>query len=294
MICPSCGNFIDTENPTSRPHCGVKLTAEIFDEIQGSTQPPPQPQTGSRPNMPQPEYAPTKNAKTPGGVGVASETSSQASPTPPSVADALREASFEEAVRTIESSPMSHKFDKYTLSQGWFLKKKLFGGYDGFKATDICWVYTHRLTEKMNFSTTGIYWSLHMKIRPNKEISIFRDRDSSTKKQEAVLSFNVDYTFRKLGQIVPWAFFGYSVLTEECWKKFSPLFLGIVDKRIAMIRMGLQDGSLLIRPGGLLTVTNRAFYLPGISWKFEPDGKGKPRVVYEMSVPQPRQKVVRT
>ena len=61
--------------------------------------------------------------------------------------DMLMDCPIEEAITKAESTE-NESFGKYICVNGWFLKEKsslLRDSYDGFKATDICWVYPRKV-----------------------------------------------------------------------------------------------------------------------------------------------------
>lgn len=164
-----------------------------------------------------------------------------------SVADTLFTAHFEEAVEASISLPAENKFAHYTLAKGWFIRKKLLGGYDGFKATDICWAYPSETKHKVNGVHTNTIWRVNAKLKSEKEISLY---DGNSKPKESLMP-QVQACMQKLMPIVPWSFFSYNAYLVECWKKQRGLFLTVYEKRLNAIREGLKNGILFISQDGL-------------------------------------------
>ncbi len=176
---------------------------------------------------------------------------------------------------------MSNQFGKWTCTGGWFVKKKLLGGYDGFRATDICWLYSKKLTHKTYGATTGHSWSIALKLRSGREVEI---QWGTTKPNDHTPPVLMTQQMLTLVKLLPWAFLGYGPFLVECWKKHTALFLNVVDKRIDMIAAGLRNGSLVLQPDGGLKSTIPFFSLPTISMRLVGTGGRKAKRVYEAKV----------
>jgi hypothetical protein len=191
---------------------------------------------------------------------------------PLSIHDALSEAPFEEVARVAASLPAERKLGGYHLSKGWFLKKKLFGGYEGLRAIDLCWVHPTRVaTKAYGVVTTAVNWKLTLKFRPDKVAELFHEGGDTSSK---LPSANVDYTTKVLQQVAPWAIFGFSQYREECWKKDRNTFLKVVDERLAAVRDAMASGKLVANPDGTLTAKDRVG-LPILVYSFLKNDKGK-------------------
>lgn len=198
--------------------------------------------------------------------------------------DTLKCEPFEKVVTKFDSIPYENRFGQYRLSNGWFIKKKFFGGYDGFKATDICWIYPNKTTHKTNFVTTGVSWETVMRLRPNKEIHLFYDYESTSNDKEAVISPNSDYTIKTFNRIVPWAMFGYSAYLMECWNKHKELFLSVVDARLSAIQKAIKDKKIIIKDDDSVVIKTPVT-LPTINMRFNRNAKGKIERIYEVNPP---------
>ena len=195
------------------------------------------------------------------------------------VSETLKQSSIEQAIARLSSSSKIDLIGKWACTDGWFVKKKLLGGYDGFKATDVCWIYTKKITQKTNFMTTGHNWTILMKLRSGREVETpcgWTAPKNHSAPPDAVLNL------QRLQRALPWAMAGFAPYLAECWRKNLSVFLNVVDKRIDAIIDGLKSGSLKIRQDGTLIMTIQYFTLPDISVEVKGSGRGAKRI-YEAS-----------
>ena len=185
-----------------------------------------------------------------------------------------------EAVEDFSSAPVENKFASYVCGHGWFVKKKLLGGYDGFRAIDVCWIYPLKVKHSVNFVPTTASWDVILKLRSGQQITL--SSKESTKSGEDLMPADSDLCLRAFRSLLPWAIFGYSKYMAECWNKSIELFLSVQNKRLNIIRNGVEKGSIVVRPDGTLVATDPSFTLPTIKVKFDQNPKGKvSRVYYE-------------
>jgi hypothetical protein len=191
----------------------------------------------------------------------------------------LKESSEEEATAKFS---YQYQFGSYSFAEGWFLHKKLLGRYEGFRATEVCWVHPMR-TFTSSSRKTALWKIKAMLVSGEAEIT------SGDKGDLSIPPANTDFVYQHLNRLLPWAFFGYTDYLKECWMKFNALFTSVVDKRVKTIRSDLADGTAIITSNGTLAV-KRGVSLPTISSKFVPGPKGKMERVY-FEVPGSRPKV---
>ena len=199
-----------------------------------------------------------------------------------SVVETLQRTSMEEAIQGLARSNdvVGRRFGRYTCAQGWFLKRKLLGGFDGFRATDVCWVYAKKTTHSVNFVPINATWGITAHLRSGKTIGM--NAGESTGTREKLAPANTDFEVRRLARILPWALVGFSPYIKECWEKNPTLFLQVIDRRIAAVGAWISDGTMVVQPDGTLT-TSPTTKLPTISMGFEGAGRKKKRV-YSMEI----------
>lgn len=192
--------------------------------------------------------------------------------TNPSIYDALEDTSLESAVVEATSVPAENKFGGYTLSKGWFFKKKLLGGFDGFRAVDLCWAYPTKVSTKVyGVVTSAVNWKMTMRIRPNRLVELYHESSDIGAKLPTA---SVDYTLKVLGQMTPWSIIGYSEYRDECWKKDRDTFLRLIDERLGVVRSALSAGRLTVDSQGGLTARER-ISLPILTFTFLRKENGK-------------------
>lgn len=292
LICPSCGQIIVQDDAKFCPNCGVDFSSQaVFEETSdvvvsqvhcqkcGAEVRPDYvvcPNCGEslrHTYQPQPKEQSASHS-----VSDLSAQMPESNDVPSlSVAETLKQTTMEEAVARLGPASRNGLIGKWTCVEGWFVKKKLLGGYDGFKATDVCWVYSKKVTQKTNFVTTGHSWSIGMKLRLGREVEI---QCGSTEPKNHTPPQSLVQKMQRLQMAVPWAMFGFAPHLVECWKKNTAVFLNVVDKRIDAIEAGLRNGSLKLKPDGNLAVTIPYFTLPEISVRLEGDGR-KAKRIYE-------------
>jgi hypothetical protein len=180
----------------------------------------------------------------------------------PTVIDSLIDAPISKAIEEFNSVPNECKFANYVCTNGWFVKKKFFKGYDGFKATDVCWVYPLKVKQSINFVPNSNYWHIILKIKSGKIIDLMSK--DSTPPKENLMPADSDFYLRVLQRILPWGIFGYSEYFNECWNKHNELFLNIHDKRLALIQTGLEKGYIIFLPDGSIATMGQPITLPTI------------------------------
>ena len=192
--------------------------------------------------------------------------------TRPSVHDALAESPLEAAVGEAAALPPENKFGGYALSNGWFFKKKLLGGFDGFRAVDLCWAYPKKVSTKAyGVVTTAVNWKMTMRIRPDRTVELYHESSDIGAKLPTA---SVDYTLKVLSQVTPWAIFGYSEYRAECWKKNHDTFLRLVDERLQAVRGALSSGKLRVDSEGTLA-PSEPISLPTLVFTFLRKANGK-------------------
>jgi hypothetical protein len=194
------------------------------------------------------------------------------------VKDSLIDAPLSKASEEMAEASPNCKFGNFVFTSGWFVKKKLFGGFEGFKAMNVCWIYPLRIKQSVNFVPTTNIWQIICKITPKKEIRL--SNSETTPVKEKLIPSDSDYTLRMLRLLMPWAIFGFSQYLNECWEKHNDLFLEIQKKRFDLIRSGLEKGDIVIQPNGSLIATVQSFSLPSIDMRFEKNSQGKMERVY--------------
>lgn len=294
MICPSCANVVAQEGARFCPHCGVDFSSQnLFGES-----PPSGPSRCPKCNTElKPDYLVCPNCGEKLGGPATSEQTVQrqvlneqvrTGPRPAaegptsglSILETLKQKPVDEAIAGLVSSSTANQLGKYTLIGGWFVKRKLFGGYDTFKATDICWVCPKKTTQRVNFVATSAYWGIAVRLRNGKEVD--PAGTESTGPKENLPPARADFIMKTLERIVPWAYFGYSEYLKECWEKYTALFLSVVDRRIDAIANGIRSGSLVVQADGTVVTTVPNFKLPSISMRYEGSSGKKMKRVYEV------------
>ena len=189
-----------------------------------------------------------------------------------SVYDALEDSVLENAIAAYNPQTTENKFGDYSLTKGWFLKKKLLGGHDSHKAVDLCWVYPTKVSTKAyGVVTTAVNWSMTMHFRPDKTVSFYYEHSDI---KDKLPTANVEYKLNLLRQVVPWAISGFSEYRAECWKKQRDVFLKLVDERLEAVRIALGSGGLVVETDGNLTARNPV-NLPILVFSFLKNEKGK-------------------
>jgi len=189
-----------------------------------------------------------------------------------SVHDALASSPLETAISEANSQLAEDKFGDYTLSKGWFFKEKLLGGYDSFKAVDLCWAFPTKVTTKAYaVVTTGVRWDMTLNVRPHKTVKLSHESGGVNDK---LPSASVDYALKALSQIIPWAIFGYSNYRAECWGKYHDVFLKVIDERLDVVRAAVNSGMLEAGVDGML-VAKKAVNMPILTYKFRKTDSGK-------------------
>ncbi len=188
----------------------------------------------------------------------------------PSIHDALGVAPFETVAAGLNSISPGNRIGGYSISEGWFVKKKLSGGYDGFRATDIAWVFPTKRTRKwLGVVTTATRWKITLIVRPDRQIGLLSELgDSKT------LNASAEHAFKTFQNLVPWAIFGFSQYRAECWKRDRATFLKVVDERIRVIRSAYDAGKLRVNADGSI-VADEALRLPILTYTFLKNDKGK-------------------
>ena len=188
----------------------------------------------------------------------------------PSVYDTLGNESLEATTASVTAFSSDNKIGGFYVSKGWFFKEKLLGGYYGFRAVDIAWVYPTRVQTKLyGVVTTNTSWKVTMRIRPDKEVEMLRESGDNS-----LITASSDHALRALQNMVPWAIFGFSAYRKECWKEDRPTFLKLVDERLEAIRTAISTGRLTAGADGTL-VQRGEVKIPILLHTFTKNDKGK-------------------
>lgn len=174
------------------------------------------------------------------------------------LADTIKDIPLDQIIPKFESLPLENKLGQYTCYEGWFIKKKLFGGYDSFKATDICWVFPEK-KKFTEFSTWQIYMKTH-----DREIT-FSSQDLATSLVDQSMPQATESCMKTLNSIIPWAFYGFSMIIDIAWRHHNNAWLKVVEKRVNAIKTGISNGSLLINTDGSIQVTDPTFHMPSMN-----------------------------
>jgi hypothetical protein len=193
--------------------------------------------------------------------------------------DALTPVPLEEIIKNNNFLSSNNRFGRYTFYKGWFIHKKLFGGYKGIKAIDVCWVYPIKTNHSINFIPTGT--TFHITVKTRQFETAFSNEESMLRRSN-LKPPTADYVLRKLSLLTPWAFFGYSAYLHDCWNTNRELFLNAVDARIKAINLAIENKNLIIKEDGS-TVVKKPFKLPEITMRFVQDKKGKAKRVYSLN-----------
>jgi hypothetical protein len=194
------------------------------------------------------------------------------------VKDSLIDASLSKASEEVSQVSLERKFANFVFTSGWFVKKKLFGGFEGYRAIDVCWTYPTRTKQYVNFVPTINHWDILCVLTSGKSMRL--SGNETTQAKDNLIPANSDYILRLLQQVIPWSIFGYSLYLNECWKKHRELFLHVHDKRVELIRNGIQRGDLVVQSNGALTTLAPSFTFPTIGMRFERNSNGKIERVY--------------
>lgn len=151
------------------------------------------------------------------------------------VSDTFFTSELNEAIEASHSSPPENKIKDYVIAKGWFIKKKPFGGYESFKATDICWIYPREEHVDVLY-----FWHWNFQLKSGILIDLNFGLIPKSKSAAWIESLV------KVQNLIPWAFRGHTPVYAGCWEKNRELFLGVQEKRLDIIRSGLKNGTLVI------------------------------------------------
>ncbi len=156
------------------------------------------------------------------------------------IADTLKNTPLSQAIEKFSTAPQAppeNWFGDYMCVDGWFIKKKAFGGYDAFRATDIVWVYPEKYGSTSLFMKS-ISWIIIMKVKPDREIRLGRESNiqAGVFQRDSEMSTSLTNSLNRLKPILPWAAFGYSETLKNSWDKNRSLLFSNQDKEIAKIR----------------------------------------------------------
>ncbi|MGD0646127.1 MAG: tetratricopeptide repeat protein [Candidatus Bathyarchaeia archaeon] len=167
------------------------------------------------------------------------------------VADTLRDAPLSQAIEKFSSAPPAPPeccFGDYVCVDGWFIKKKAFGGFDTFKATDVCWVYPQKYAAK-SLIMKSVSWTIVMKVRPDREVQLGWEKhiQAGVLQRDSDMGTRLADCLNRLKSILPWATFGYSEIWKNVWDKSRVIFFSNQDKEIARIRAEKEDIPGMVR-----------------------------------------------
>lgn len=188
-----------------------------------------------------------------------------------SVRDALEYSPLEAAIAQASTSALGEWIGGYSLSRGWFFRKKVLGGYDAFRAIDVCWAYVTKEDATAFDPHHGGRWKTVVRVRPDRKVEIQNTPQGEGEHHPVKGPGSMMGALRGL---VPWALFGYSERRYECWKKDRDTFLKLVEERLEGVRGALRSGRLVVDRVGNL-VTEGKVDLPTLTFVLLRKGNGK-------------------